>query len=540
MPGRHFEIQLGHLCNDRCVFCISGRRTAEGRAPLLPEDTVLRSIRAGWGAGHRTLTLLGGEPTIQPVFLPAVRLAVALGFEKIVIFSNGSKTGRTDLMDEVLATGGRFEWRFSVHGATEEAHERTTGRRGSFGQLMRSIAAAHARGQDITTNTCVVVQNHASLDRLPALLAPYNIRHVHVDMIHPKDMGDIPRYRGDSVLREYLHTMVPRYTDIVDDLTRMVQGFPKGFPVSIGNLPYCVAPQLAPWIHHAGEGTHTVTVDDVAVAATLHAPHDKYRTKHLGAGKLPACHACVFDPDCCGFFDDYRLLYGLSELRPVTPAVLHSADPDWRLFAHHARTLLSAATADWTPPSPFAPPVVEHLDDRTVTLSFARSMAPPVRLALRPDRGGIAAGPHCGLHVVDATGDPATVLRLLRELWARLMAAGLPSDHPPGEDAVQSVQVLGAVISRLRARAPFASLAWVALAVDVQHHRAELTLRGPQGEEANAWVHVQGVRPTAGYRVLSGFGTGVETPGEQASTALVTGLRALMQALRALPVLPVL
>ena len=30
--GHKFEIQLGHLCNNRCVFCVSGELTAQGKA----------------------------------------------------------------------------------------------------------------------------------------------------------------------------------------------------------------------------------------------------------------------------------------------------------------------------------------------------------------------------------------------------------------------------------------------------------------------------------------------------------------------------
>src|SRR5579859_5352445 len=143
-PGE-FELQLGHLCNDRCVFCKSGRLTEEGNAPLVPLEVLAEHVREAYAAGHRRITFLGGEPTIQPAFLDLVKLAVSLGFETIVIFSNGSKPARTDLIEQVLATGGNFEWRFSFQGATKEAHERTTRRKGSFDQVLRSLKRVRAR-----------------------------------------------------------------------------------------------------------------------------------------------------------------------------------------------------------------------------------------------------------------------------------------------------------------------------------------------------------------------------------------------------------
>src|SRR5580698_7519586 len=151
-PRGMFELQLGHLCNDRCVFCVSGLLTSRGKAPLLRVEELHRALEDAAASGYRRVTLLGGEPTIQPHFLDVVRRAVALGLE-VVVFSNGSKAGRTDLVDQVAATGGSFEWRFSFQGATREAHERVTRRRGSFDQLVAAVERARGHGHRVTVNT---------------------------------------------------------------------------------------------------------------------------------------------------------------------------------------------------------------------------------------------------------------------------------------------------------------------------------------------------------------------------------------------------
>src|SRR5689334_14868887 len=119
-PKKQVEIQLGHMCNNRCVFCVSGQETALGRARPLRVEPILEEISKAYATGHRKLTLLGGEPTLQPGFMDVVRHSVALGFDEIVIFTNGAKTARAAYIDEILATGGRFTWRISIQGATEE------------------------------------------------------------------------------------------------------------------------------------------------------------------------------------------------------------------------------------------------------------------------------------------------------------------------------------------------------------------------------------------------------------------------------------
>jgi len=131
---------------------------------------------------------------------------------------------------------------------------------------------------------------------------------------------------------------------------------------------------------------------------------------------------------------------------------------------------------------------------------------------------------------------------LLRALWERLVAAGLHSDHPPGDDAVGALPgALAPVVARLRAGAPFGALAWDALTVDPHGDRVELTLRGPNGEEATAWVgrptkSNRPAGPSVGYRVVSAFGTAPPVAGTTASPALVAGLQAFVKSLRSLPV----
>src|SRR5690606_10875147 len=129
----------GHMCNNRCVFCVSGQRTALGQAGPVPVGPIVARIEEARAAGHRKITLLGGEPTLQPGFMEIVQRTVDLGFEEIVLFTNGAKTARLELVDALRATGGRFTWRISIQGATRESHERTTKKPGSFGRILRTL-----------------------------------------------------------------------------------------------------------------------------------------------------------------------------------------------------------------------------------------------------------------------------------------------------------------------------------------------------------------------------------------------------------------
>jgi Radical SAM superfamily len=561
-PRGMFELQLGHLCNDRCVFCVSGLLTSRGKAPLLRVEELHRALEDAAASGYRRVTLLGGEPTIQPHFLSVVRRAVALGME-VVVFSNGSKAGRSDLVDQVAATGGRFEWRFSFQGATREAHERVTRRRGSFDQLVAGVERARAHGHRVTVNTCVVRQNGASLDHFPALLVPLGVSQLHVDMVNPydtgllshedggvavgpvggplapgehpalraEDAGEAGRRGRDPGSRLWGHDLLaimPRYTELVGPLERMIAGFPEGFDVNIGNLPYCVAPHLAPFIHHGGPPTWTVTAGDRGEGA-LAGGRRKYLVKQSQKTKPDRCRDCVFDDRCTGVFGAYAQHFGTDELQPVSAARLAELDAGGRLFSLRAAAMLRGALAAAALPAPFDRVTVSEPGPREVRLVVEATGAEGARavLSLRPPPGrgdpvGAAATEAFSMHAVEAPSGDAATRAALSWLWDAVLAAGARPVHPPGPDAVG---VVAALLSRLRRGAPFGALAWTR--VDAIEGGVELTLVSPGGERVVAWVTEAGGRARGGYRVEGASGAPPE--------ALVDGVRRLLVALGRLP-----
>jgi MoaA/NifB/PqqE/SkfB family radical SAM enzyme len=519
MPGlgdvQHFEIQLGHLCNDRCVFCVSSRLTRAGQAPLLQFDALAAEIRAARAAGHQRILFLGGEPTIQPVFLDAVRLAVDLGFERIGIFSNGSKLGSTDLVDRILATGGSFEWRFSVQGATREAHERTTGRKGGFDQVLRAIARIRERGQRATVNVCLVRQNYESVAGYGELLAPLGIAQLHVDVLNPHDTG--------NMTDEELVDIMPRHSDAAPPIERLALSFPADIELSIGSLPFCVAPSAAPWIHHDHIPMWTVSVDTsggLKPARFLARSNDKVKPER--------CRECVFDERCSGVFSAYARRFGTDELRPISQEQLESLATYRHLVAIHLRPHLRAALPELTGVAPWIERIgVEEVSLREVFVTMRGHDGAELRLLLFDARtGAAAASDWCALRVEKSTVDVAVALEAARALWSRLERAGMRTTVPLGGDAFQPLHgSVAARLQRLRDAAPFGLLAWTDTRVLDGGQRVEITLRDGAAV-ATIWLAVEGGRPRGGYRL---------EPGTAPTDALVDGLRSVMDALGRAP-----
>ncbi len=364
-PHGQVEVQLGHLCNNRCVFCVSGQLSAAYKARQIPAEPVIEELRRARRRGATKVTLLGGEPTIQRSFFEVLEAAVSLGFDEIVIFTNGVMTERAAFVDRVLALGD-FTWRFSIQGATARHHDAVTRRKGSFERIVRGMAYLAERGQHITANMCITRANVESLPAYPDLVRRYGIAQLHLDQVRPMDAGE----RDDAYLRD----IMPRYSDQRPYLEAMLEGFDDGFDVNVGNYPYCLMPAHAHRIHHDGAQTWTVA----ARTADLTEAFDKYAVKRQDKAHPAACEGCIFRPRCAGLFEKYRAFYGTGEVRAVT------RDDLWRIDGgrHHLPLLLAPALEALRASPPPAPWKWDafYPDEREGT----------VRIALR--HGGAAGG----------------------------------------------------------------------------------------------------------------------------------------------------
>src|SRR5262245_20974264 len=320
--GHKFEIQLGHLCNNRCVFCSSGQLTAMKIARAVPIEPIIEALESARAAGAWHLTFLGGEPTTHKRFLEALAKAVELGFQHIVIFTNGVMFPQPGFIDSVLALG-RFEWRISIQGATDEAHVATTGRADSFRRILHGLGELQRHGQLVTANMCVNERSYRSLPEYPALLSKYGVRQLHIDIVRPESTGE----RDQAYLRE----IMPRYSDMAPYYDAMLAGFDDwdpDFDVNVGNLPYCILPKWGSRIHHGGQETVTKSADAVGLEDAM----NKYEWHGSLRTYLPGCDECVFRPRCTGIFRVYLQLHGEDEFRPVTRDQLLALDPEHRSF----------------------------------------------------------------------------------------------------------------------------------------------------------------------------------------------------------------
>lgn len=458
--GAQFEIQLGHLCNNRCVFCSSGELSAQKIARPIALASILDAIEQARSRGARRITFLGGEPTIHKGFLTALRHAVTLGFEEVVIFTNGVMFPVPGFLDEVIALRANLEWRVSIQGGDEASHVAVTGRHDSFQRILHGLSALRAHGQLVTANLCVNTLSYRSLPRYPELIREHGVRQLHIDIVRPASVGD------DA--REHLREMQPRYTEMAPFMEAMLDGFERalpGFDVSIGNLPFCVLPGWTDHIHHGGSATET----HACTPEALQAPIDKYAWHESLRVHPPHCEGCIFRSRCKGVFREYLAIYGDEEFRAVTPEALQSIDVAGRAFALRAEHCLggrlaagddaSLAAAGWRREDAR----VDHREG-AVTLWFVGTSPPAARVGLRlvaaqrPAPGG-------AVRALGAVGAWATLVGDTLAIGLGRLLEALSETLPGGDDLrplhAHSLEAIGrSQLGRMLARAATARLPW--------------------------------------------------------------------------------
>lgn len=343
-PERQVEVQLGHLCNNRCVFCVSGQLSEQKRAPQLPEDPIAREIEAARAGGARKITFLGGEPTIQRSFPALLQRAVELDFDEIVLFTNGVMTPRESFRERVFRildglgpeVDRRVIWRFSLQGGDREHHDDTTKNPGAWDRIAQSLDVLHARGARLTGNMCVVESNFRSVRALAEVAAKYGFENLHLDMVRPRDAGERTTEELRGMMTKY-SVMAPYFRELVATTDRLLG---PDYDINLGNLPYCIAPDLAHKIHHDGESTITVAASG---QGTTQAGFDKYADKRSDKEKLETCRSCIFDGRCSGVFERYGEFHGYDELQPLDAETMWRVDARGHLFV----MLAQAATEVW-------------------------------------------------------------------------------------------------------------------------------------------------------------------------------------------------
>lgn len=159
---RNVYLYITEACQLRCETCYMGERL--DRALKMPLSQIVSTLTTWRQMGGSKVTILGGEPTLHPNYVDAVRFAGKLGYEQVITTTNAQEPARKKFR---LLTPEDFAYvQVSLDGGSAATHDAIRGE-GTFDEALTTMAGLTVRGFD-TRIICTV--NRANRDDALRLL----------------------------------------------------------------------------------------------------------------------------------------------------------------------------------------------------------------------------------------------------------------------------------------------------------------------------------------------------------------------------------
>ncbi|MFA6193329.1 MAG: radical SAM protein [Parcubacteria group bacterium] len=186
-------VRLTRRCNNNCMFCLD-KDAQNGTA--LPLSSIRKNLQQGRDQHIDQVVLSGGEATIHPQFLEAVKMAKKMGYKHIQVITNGRMFAYNNFLLASVAAGVN-EITFSIHGHNDKLHDKLTGVRGSFRQAITGLKnALEIPGLIVNQDIVINKQNCEQLDEIVEYFVALGIHEFDLLQIIPfgrawEDRGEL-------------------------------------------------------------------------------------------------------------------------------------------------------------------------------------------------------------------------------------------------------------------------------------------------------------------------------------------------------------
>ncbi len=324
--GQRADINLGHACNNRCVFCMQGHSSKDQRRWLSLERLKKELDHYADEIGLKSLGLLGGEPTLYPHLFEGLDYARAKGFDDITINTNGYRLAKAEFCDEAVRHGIN-RYCLSVHSHLEDIEDELSGRKGSMNtkkDAIDNLLSLQREGKGVRSISINAVLTSLNLPTLPEFVeywAGKGIRDIRFNFVRPE---------GRAADHKEL---VPRFTQAMPLLLKAVALNERKWKInlSFGEIPYCIYPQRF-FANRVFRGRYIGEYRDRRThVSSFNNPGNDGLSDEDGRQRFvwqdlkvdvlkqltPACRRCRWIDVCGGVWKNYIALYGDEEFSPL-------------------------------------------------------------------------------------------------------------------------------------------------------------------------------------------------------------------------------
>ena len=291
---RALELALDYRCNLRCVGCHAchggDQRIAPERAAAL-----LREHRA---AGARSVWFGGGEPTLRDDLLALAARARELGFEEVVVQTNGQRLAYVAYA-RALVQAGVTEVRLNAKSHRAATHDALSRVEGAHTLLVRALENLAALGARAAADVLLTRTSAPELPETMGFLADHGVRAVALWLLSAHDAAEAA-------------PEVPRIADLLVPLAEAAAAAAaRGVELASFHTPPCTLPAELRGIWRPAADLGLTVVDPGGHAFALES------SPFEGGAPVAACETCSERGRCRGPRRDYLDLYGAAELHAL-------------------------------------------------------------------------------------------------------------------------------------------------------------------------------------------------------------------------------
>lgn len=317
---KNVEINPGRLCNNKCVFCMSGEER-DDHEPWADVGRMKLEIKTRFEEGARSLGFLGGEPTTYPHIIECIRFAKEIGYLRIALCTNGMRLANLDFLDECIASG-LTRVTVSVHSHRSDIEELLVCVPGILERKIRAISNLVKRRDQgllpdgVSVNPVFSRPNAPHSEDYMRFFMGLGIRDFRFNFIRPESKA-----KDDKDL-------IPQFHEVVPHILRLILRNEKEWKVSLsfGAIPYCVLPVplqsrwplLRKYFYEESNDLPTdVSYLVPGTGGGVHRFNWQQQNRDFFRIKVDSCRSCGLNDVCAGIYRDYLGLYGNDEFVPV-------------------------------------------------------------------------------------------------------------------------------------------------------------------------------------------------------------------------------
>lgn len=324
---KNLELNLGKGCNNRCVFCLSGKVENPMHHRLIPLNDAKREIEQYYNKGCRSLGFLGGEPTIYPDLMEVIRFAKEKGYERIALTTNGRLCADMQFCERLIDAGvNRFT--VSIHSHDQKTEDMITRVPGNFKKKVRALknlVLLQKKGlipYGVSINGVISRYNYKTLDAFIAFFKRMGIRDIRLNFIRLEGLAEEDIKSGVSmkVFKPYIKRLVDANERtfkinlnfgemplcMYADLLSRTRGdaLLKKYVGEFFDLPTEVSLKDYERLRFSDNGKNVVV--DRTIRKRFNFQEEKRNTFKE---KLPSCGQCMMNAACEGIWKNYLLAY---------------------------------------------------------------------------------------------------------------------------------------------------------------------------------------------------------------------------------------